>query len=521
MGQRICPKEMAFMTPNSANSERTSSTSGEPDWFHLVDLAAKPIDPRQIQLKKVKIVATIGPASEKKASIRKMIRSGLDVVRLNFSHGHQRDHLRRIQTIREAARLENKHLGILQDIQGPKIRVGRFEDGSISLKRGDSFCITTESCLGNQERVSCTYRRLHEEIQVGHRILLDDGLLFLVVEGVKGRDVHCRVIFGGVLKDSKGMNLPDTRVKVSCLTEKDRSDLAFGLKSDVDFVALSFVQTAEDVVMARKLIQKLGKDPLVIAKIESSHAVADIDQILKVSDGIMVARGDLGVECPMEQVPGLQKQLIRAANRKGKFVITATQMLESMTSRPRPTRAEASDVANAVLDGTDAVMLSAETASGDFPIESVKTMSRIIVRTEEYLSQVSRLQDILLHEASGTVTSATTAAAVQAINSLDAEAAVAFTHSGLTAAAISRLRPNVPIFALTPFENICRRLSIHWGVVPAITKIMKHTDEMPKLSKVALQKYGLWKLKSHIVILSGTPVARPGSTNLIKIHQIR
>ncbi len=491
------------------------------DWFHLVDLAAKPIDPHQIQLKRVKVVCTIGPASEKKQNLRKMIRSGMDVARLNFSHGSLKDHQRRIQSLRDAAKLEGKHLGILQDIQGPKIRVGRFEDGHIFLKKGASFCITTENVLGNEERVSTTYKRLHEDIREGHRIMLDDGLIFLVVEKVSGKKIHCRVIFGGPLKDSKGMNLPDTRVRVSCLTEKDRTDLKFGLQQDVDFVALSFIQTAQDVLYARRLIERAGKTPAVISKIESFHAVQDIDQILKVSDGIMVARGDLGVECPMEQVPGLQKQLIRAANRAGKFVITATQMLESMTSKPRPTRAEASDVANAVLDGTDAVMLSAETASGDFPIESVKTMSRIIIRTEEYYDQVSHLQNTLLHETSRAVTSATTAAAVQAINSLEATAAVAFTHSGATAQAISRLKPNCFIFALTPFEKICRRLSVLWGVIPQITKSMRHTDEMPKLSKVALQKFGLWKPKNHIVILSGTPVSRPGSTNLIKIHEIK
>jgi len=496
-------------------------SSSDPDWFHLVDLSAKPIENSDVLLKKVKVVGTIGPASEKKPILRKMIRAGMDVARLNFSHGHHRDHLRRISNLRDAAKAEGKHLGILQDIQGPKIRVGRFEDGSINLKKGETFCITTETVLGNDEIVSCTYRRLHEDIKVGHRILLDDGLLFLVVEKITGKKVFCRVIFGGTLKDSKGMNLPDTKVRVSCLTEKDRQDLAFGLAQDVDFIALSFVQTAQDVIQTRKLIAKSKKSPLLIAKIESSHAVADIDNILKVSDGIMVARGDLGVECPMEQVPGLQKQLIRAANKAGKFVITATQMLESMTTKPRPTRAEASDVANAVLDGTDAVMLSAETASGDYPLESVKTMSRIIVRTEEYYSQVSRLQESLLHEQSKTVTSATTAAAAQAINSLDASAAVAFTHSGATALAISRLRPQLPIFALTPFAHICRRLSIVWGIIPSITKIMKHTDEMPRLSKVALEKVGLWKPKSHIVILSGTPVARPGSTNLLKIHEIK
>lgn len=491
------------------------------DWFHLVDLAAKPIDPQRFSLKKVKVVCTVGPASEKRAVLRSMIRSGMDVARLNFSHGTHRDHLRRLGLLREAARAEGKFLGILQDIQGPKIRVGRFEEQSIVLKKGDSFCITTSDVLGDQARVSCTYKDLHKDIKPGHRILIDDGLVFLLVESVKGRDIHCRVIFGGPVKDSKGMNLPDTFVKIPCLTEKDRADLKFGLAQDVDFVALSFVQTAEDVIFAKKFVQKHGKNPIIIAKIESALAVKDIDRILDAADGIMVARGDLGVECPLEQVPGLQKQIIRAANHAGKFVITATQMLESMTSKPRPTRAEASDVANAVLDGTDAVMLSAETASGDYPLESVKTMTRIIVRTEEYLDQVSHVQDWMLREPSRTITSAVTAAAAQAIKALDAEAAVAFTHSGATAMAISKFRPSTPIVALTPFDRICRRLSIVWGVIPAITKVMKHTDEMPKLSQNVLKRLGLWKKGRRIVFLSGTPVARPGSTNLLKIHEIK
>jgi pyruvate kinase len=493
----------------------------EPDWFQHIDAATKPMTAKDVAFKKVKIVATIGPASTAPDVMRAMIRAGMDVARLNFSHGSPDDHRKRIQQLRLAAKKENKFLGILQDIQGPKIRVGRFKTKSVYLKRGGTFTITTSPCIGDETRASCTYKRLHEDIKVGHRILLDDGLLFLIVEKIKGRDMQCRVVFGGELKDSKGMNLPDTKVRLSCLTPKDREDLAFGLSQDVDFIALSFVQSAEDVMAARRLIQRSGKNPFLISKIESLHAVQDYERILEASDGIMVARGDLGVECPMEQVPGLQKQIIRGANRAGKCVITATQMLESMTSKPRPTRAEASDVANAVLDGTDAVMLSAETASGDFPVESIQTMTRIIFRTEEYLSQVSTWQNQLLHEESQSITRATTAAAVQAIQSLQATAAVAFTHSGATAEAVSRLRPPVPIFALTPFDRICRRLSLWWGVVPRLTTSMKHTDQMPDLAKKALLPTGLWKAKNFVVILSGTPVAKPGSTNLMKVHLIK
>lgn len=491
------------------------------DWYHIVDLRARPIDRDAIQKKKVKVVATIGPASSDEKILRSMIQNGMDVARLNFSHGSHADHSRRMQLLRSAAKAEGKHLGLLQDIQGPKIRVGRFKTGSAHLKKGKPFVITTEKILGDENRVSCTHSKLHLEIKPGHRILLDDGLIFLVVDKVKGQNIHTNVVFGGVLKDSKGMNLPDTRVQISCLTPKDRADLAFGLKNHLDFIALSFIQTAEDVVAARRIIDRIPHPPLVIAKIESAHAIHDLDAIIQVSDGVMVARGDLGVECPLEQVPALQKEIIHAANKNGKFVITATQMLESMTSKPRPTRAEASDVANAVMDGTDAVMLSAESASGDFPIESVKTMSRIIVRTEEYMRQLPQLRDTVLQEHTTTITSAVTAAALQATNSLDTSAIVAFTHSGATARAIARLRPRLNIFALTPFDRICRKLSVVYGVIPSLIRSMKHTDEMPLLSKPVLKKFGLWKPKTHIVILSGTPVSRPGSTNLLKLHQVK
>lgn len=489
------------------------------DWFQYVDLKAKAFDHNAIQSKRVKIVATIGPASESETVLRQMIRNGLDVARLNFSHGDLADHKKRLELLRAVSRKENKHLGILQDIQGPKIRVGRFKEKIVTLKKGQSFTITTDKIMGDEHKASCTQGRLHEVIKPGHRILLDDGLIFLVVDRVSGRNIHTTVVFGGPLKDNKGMNLPDTKIPISCLTPKDLRDLDFGLKNHVDFVALSFVQTADDIRRAKRIIHRVANPPAIIAKIESAHAVHDLEEILKVTDGIMVARGDLGVECPLEQVPAIQKEMIHAATRMGKFVITATQMLESMTSKPRPTRAEASDVANAVLDGTDAVMLSAETASGDFPVESVKTMSRIIIRTEEYMSEMPRrgLRGLKVE----TTTEAITAAGVQATDSLETSAIVAFTHSGATAQAVSRWRPQIGIFALTPFERICRRLSVVWGVTPSLTGGMKHTDDMPKLSRPVLQRFNLWKPKSHIVMLSGTPVAKPGSTNLLKIHQIK
>ena len=494
----------------------------ERNFFRLIDGAFKPVSQDQITYKKVKIVATMGPACSDESTLRKMIRNGMDVARLNFSHGTHEQHLKTIKLLRQVAKQENKFLGILQDLQGPKIRVGKFKEGQVELKVGQSFIVTTENCLGDQKRAECSYRNLHEEIKIGDRILLDDGIIFLVVEGIKNRDIHTKVVFGGILKDNKGINLPDTRLKMSCLTAKDRKDLKFGMENGVDFIALSFISDASDVTAVRRLIQNHSRAPYLIAKIETQHAVDHIDEILSVSDGIMIARGDLGVECPLEQVPGLQKRMIRSANKAGKFTITATQMLESMIKNPRPTHAEASDVANAVLDGTDAVMLSAETASGSFPSESVHTMSRIIARTEDYADSLSDIQEHRLQEYRQSIPQAIVAAAVQSSNSLESSAIVAFTHTGSTAKMISRLRPKPSVFAVSPFEWICRRLSIIWGVVPTTSKKkLKHPDEMPEISESILKPRGFWRKSTPVILLSGTPVAQPGTVNLVKIHEVK
>lgn len=490
------------------------------EYFRLVDLSTTQIKPEYIQKKRVKIVCTIGPASDTQGTLEKLLKNGMNVARLNFSHGTHQDHLRRMTALRSAAKKKNVHLGLLQDIQGPKIRIGRFEEGEIHLKPNDKFILTTELIRGNSKRVSCSYKKLHGDVKKGHRILIDDGLVFLVVEDIQGRDIHTRVVFGGKLSDNKGMNLPDTRVKISCLTPKDKKDLAFGLKQEVDFMALSFVNSAEDIQTARRLTSKSPHPPLLVAKIETSHAVSNAKEIIAVSDGIMVARGDLGVECALEQVPALQKQLIQEAIRQGKFVITATQMLETMTSNPRPTRAEASDVANAVLDGTDAVMLSAETASGKFPVEAVKTMSRIIVRTEDYVHETLHAKAERMDETNTSISTSLVAAAVQAAESVEAHSIIAFSQSGTTPAKVSRHRPQQTILALTPFDRICRRLSVFWGVIPHVTSPMKHTDEMKKLSKAALKKLSLYKKNQTIVMVSGTPVRKPGTANMLKILKV-
>lgn len=491
----------------------------EIDFFDLID-RHKHISNSHFKHKKVKIVCTMGPSTNDPKVLRQLIRAGMDVARLNFSHGDHAFHARMIKMLRDAAKQEGKHLGILQDIQGPKLRIGRFENGQIQLKKDQKFVITTKSCMGTEERVSCSLKSLHHEIQVGHRILLDDGLIFLHVEKIKNQDIHTRVIFGGTLKNNKGINLPDTRLSLRKITAKDKKDILFGLQHDVDFIALSFISEVNDLKQARRLLKSAKHPPSLIAKIETRLAVHNIDEIISESDGIMVARGDLGVECPIEKLPGIQKRIIRSANRAGKFVITATQMLESMVKNPRPTRAEASDVANAVLDGSDAVMLSAETASGQFPVEAVTTMSRIILRTADYEESFSDLQEHRSQDVADSVPAALAHAAVKSTSNLTASAIVAFTHTGRTAQKLSQLRPNPLVFALSPFERTCRRLSIQWGVIPALTKPMKHTDDMPKLCRDVLKKNAKWKKDDCVVMLSGTPVSKPGSANLLKIHRV-
>jgi pyruvate kinase len=491
-------------------------------FYDEIDLSFGKLDQKKIGQKRTKIVCTMGPASSSPQKLKQLIQSGMNVARLNFSHGDLKDHRQQIRNIRDTATRMGQYIGILQDIQGPKIRLGRIENSEIRLRSHQSIVITTRPVLGNEKLLSCSYRSLHREIKKGHRILIDDGLILLKVESVRGMNIQCRVIFGGLVKNNKGMNFPDTKLLMSCLTPKDKRDLEFGLKEEVDFIALSFVSTGSDIRAVRNWIRKKGYSvPPLIAKIETQQAVFHLEDILAESDGLMVARGDLGVECPLEQVPALQKKIIRSANRAGKVVITATQMLESMIWNPRPTRAEASDVANAVLDGTDAVMLSAETATGKYPTESVHTMSRLILRTEEFGRDDERIQNARLKELQTSVGYAVTAAAVQCSKSLKASAVVAFTQSGKTARLISQFRPKARIFALSPVEKICRRMSLVWGVTPFTCRKMNHTDEMPRLSKTCLSKYGLWKKDAKIVMLSGTPIAQPGSTNLLKVYEIQ
>lgn len=470
-------------------------------------------------MRRTKIVATVGPASSNEAVLDQLIAAGASVFRLNFSHGSRDDHAKVFATIRNVARRRGEAVAILQDLSGPKIRTTRVASAEgIVLETGGSVVIACdENLVGTPERIGTTYEPLTRDVKEGDTILLDDGNLELRVARTSDSGVGCEVVHGGVLKSNKGMNLPGVSLSIPALTEKDRADLAFGLSLGVDYVALSFVRRAEDVREAQALIRSLGGDAPLIAKIEKREAIDNLPAILEETDGVMVARGDLGVEMSTEEVPTWQKRIIAMANAAGKPVITATQMLESMVDRARPTRAEASDVANAILDGTDAVMLSAETASGHFPVESVETMARIAHFTEENdeFQSPGRL--------AGTSVSAVARALARVASlvalELQSPWIMAFTETGSTARHVSGFRPRARIAGVTPSENVYRRLALHWGVIPILLPRVSDTEQMLMAGEEALQKAGLASRGDRIVILAGqSPTA--GATNLLKVHTI-
>ncbi len=468
-------------------------------------------------MKKTKIVCTIGPASEKEEILDALIRDGMNVARLNFSHGSPEGHLEKIRRIRTLSAKLGQPVAILQDLAGPKIRIGSIPDPGILLTPGNRFVLTNRDIEGSIDAVSLGYRDLPKEVKQGDRLLLADGLMELWVESTDGTDIVCKVITGGVLTSHKGINLPTGTIRTSSLTEKDRVDLLFGLENDVDFVALSFVKTADDIRAVKDIIAAHGKDTPVIAKIEKHEAIEHIESILNISDGIMVARGDLGVEIPLEDVPLIQKRLIALANRRGKPVITATQMLRSMVASPRPTRAEATDVANAVLDGTDAVMLSEETASGDYPMEAVAQMNRLVTAAEGGFPFDRFLSEIPEKDVSESVANACCILA----NHLTAKAIVAHTQSGMTARHIARFRPRQPIIALSPHERIVRRLALSWGCVPTLVKPMASTDEMIENASQAAIAGGIAKTNDLIVITVGHPIGVAGTTNMIRVKKLK
>ena len=467
-------------------------------------------------MRRAKIVCTLGPAVESIEKITELIDAGMNMARLNLSHGSHDEHQKRLDLVRAAAKKANKAVAILVDLQGPKIRLGRFSSGPHELSRGDTFTITTDDIAGTKDKVSTTYKGLPGDCKAGDAIMIDDGKVSVQVVQVKGNDVITKVIQPGMVSNNKGINLPGVAVSLPALSEKDIADLRWGLKAGVDFIALSFVRNAADIKDIHKIMDEVGVKVPVIAKIEKPQAVENLQEIVDAFDGIMVARGDLGVELPIEDVPMVQKRCITMARESAKPVIVATQMLDSMISNSQPTRAEATDCANAVLDGADALMLSGETSVGDFPIDTVKVMARIIERTEEVaLDQIPPLK-----HSPATKAGAITKAATEVGLTVGAKYLVAFTQSGDSARRMSRLRSPIPMLALTPEIGTYNRLALSWGVESLLTATVNHTDEMVMQVDTILIESKRVKIGDLVLIVAGSPPGIPGSINAMRVHKI-
>ena len=468
-------------------------------------------------MKKTKIICTLGPASEDKQIIKNMTKVGMDVVRLNFSHGTHESYKKTIATIKEVRDELKIPLPILLDTKGPEFRIKTFKEGKIQLNEGDNFTFTTEDIEGNQEKVSVSYQGICEDLFPGDKILLNNGLMVFRVTEVKAPNVHCVVEIGGVLSNKKSMFFPDKELHIDFLSEQDKADLLFGIEQDVDFVALSFVSKAQDVIDARNFLNAHGGQNIdLIAKIENRSGVNNLLDIMNVSDGIMVARGDLGVEIPYEELPDVQKYIISQCRIYGKRVITATEMLESMIHNPRPTRAEISDVANAVYDGTSAVMLSGETAAGSYPVQSVAAMSKILANAEGHIEYIQNIEEFAIKNTS----EALSHSAATLAKDLNASAIVVCTRTGGTARMVSRFRPNINIIGITTDEHAYRQLALSWGVWPALTDEYTSIDILFYFAKETAKKSGLVKKGDTIVITGGTPNGKSGNSNLINVETI-
>ena len=467
-------------------------------------------------MRRAKIVCTMGPAVEAPDRVKLLIEAGMNMARLNLSHGSYEEHQARLDAVRSAAKTANVPVAVLVDLQGPKIRLGKFADGPHELARGDIFTITTDEIEGTKARVSTTFKELPKDCKPGDRLLIDDGKVTVEVIEVKGSDVVTKCIEPGTVSNNKGINLPGVAVSVPALSEKDIEDLRWGLKAGADYIALSFVRNAADIKDVHKVMDEIGFRIPVIAKIEKPQAVANLEEIIEAFDGIMVARGDLGVELPIEEVPLVQKRCVALARAAAKPVIVATQMLDSMITNSSPTRAEATDCANAVLDGADALMLSGETSVGEFAIESVKTMARIIVHTEmKALDRIAKL-DAKPSTKSGAITKAAT----EVGNIVNAKYLVAFTESGESARRMAMFRNEIPILALTPVQGTFNRLALSWGVEPGIVAPVSHTDDMVKQVDQWLISHGEAQVGDTVVIVAGAPPGIPGSTNALRVHVI-
>ena len=469
-------------------------------------------------MRKTKIVCTIGPASRGYDVIEKLIRMGMNVARLNFSHGSYKEHLQVIENIRQASLKIGQPIAILQDLGGPKIRIGKIIKEPIFLKEGSSFILTNRKVAGDEQEVSLIFSSLPQKVKKGDCIFLADGTLELKVKEFTSTDIICRVVRGGKLTSHQGVNIPNLSIDIPSLTEKDYQDILFGIKNKVDFIGLSFIRRAEDVLKVRKILKENKAEEIsLIAKIEKKEAVDNLKEIIEASDGIMVARGDLGVEIPLENVPLVQKNIIKKCNFVGKPVITATQMLVSMMSNPRPSRAEVTDVANAILDGTDAIMLSEETAIGNFPLEAVETMNRIAISAEGAIDYEKILSERSI-SVKPTNADAISHATCQVALDLKVKAIVTFTFSGSTARMVSRYRPPVPIIAASTQDSTVKKLTLSWGVYPFKTEELADTDDMITRSRKVVLETGLVRPGEKIVVTAGIPFRVPGSTNLLKVE---
>lgn len=468
-------------------------------------------------LKKTKIVCTLGPSSNTQETIEKMIKAGMNVARFNFSHGSHEEHKQRIDMVRAASKKLGIPVALLLDTKGPEIRLGKFKNGSIQMEAGKEFTLTARDVEGDETISSMNYKELPQDVKAGDHILLSDGLVNLEVLSVEGEDIHTKILNSGKMSDRKRVAVPGIAINLPAVSETDAADIEFGIRMNMDWIAASFIQRGKDVVTIRKILEKHDSHMKIISKIECQAAVNNIDEIIKMSDGIMVARGDLGVEVPAEEVPTLQKMLIHKCQAAGKPVITATQMLESMCNNPRPTRAETSDVANAILDGTDAIMLSGETAGGLYPVEAVSTMARVATFTESKFTPDAHQDE---NAESSTTTESIGKAVVKIAEDLHAAAIIASTERGGTAQMISKFRPECPVVAVSPHENIVRRLQLNWGVQAVIGKEASDTDEVVDNAIFAALDNDLIKAGDLVVLTAGVPVAKAGSTNMIRVQVV-
>lgn len=469
-------------------------------------------------MRKTKIICTIGPASENESVMRELILEGMNVARFNFSHGDYDEHLAKLNTLKKLRSELDLPVAALLDTKGPEIRLGTFKDKKVELKKGQTFTLSTREVEGSAQIVSITYKNLIKDIKEGDRILLDDGLIELVAEHLTDTDIICKVMNSGFVSDKKGVNVPGVHLSMPYISKKDREDILFGIKNVYDFIAASFARSASDILEIRKILQEENcKTINIIAKIENMEGVENIDEIIRVSDGIMIARGDMGVEIPLEEVPVIQKEIIKKVCDAGKQVITATQMLDSMMKNPRPTRAEATDVANAIYDGTSAIMLSGETAAGLYPVESLKTMVRIATRTENDINYLLRFRSRST-EHKPDVTNAISHATCTTAMDLNASAIITVTKSGTTARMISKYRPSCPIIGGSTEDHVCRQLNLSWGVIPVKIQEEKNTDDLFEHAVDMAMRCGIVNQGDLTVITAGVPLGISGTTNLIKVH---